>query len=121
MHVFGLEDMHQTGDALMAAGFSAPVFDRENLLIDYPSIDALQNEMRQVGAANIAVGRRVGLMSPSVRKKLRENAGSGRFQTTLELVQGHGWKGSLIKSGQKSGDEFSVSLDSLRRSLRGES
>lgn len=117
-HVFGLEDMHQTGDALLHAGFAAPVLDRENITIDYPSIDALQNEMQHLGAGNIAVGRRAGLMSAGVRKKLRDNVHPGRFEVTLELVHGHAWKGELSKQRKNTNDEVSVSLDSLRRSLR---
>lgn len=117
-HRFGLEDMHQTGDALLSAGFAAPVLDRENIMIDYPSIDALQAELRHVGASNIASGRRTGLMSPMVRKKLTETVGNGRFTTTLELVHGHGWKGDLQHGRKESSDEYTVSLDSLRQSLR---
>jgi len=118
-HLFGLADMHQTGDELLSAGFSAPVLDREVINVDYPSIDALQDEMRRVGAANIACGRRNGLMASNTRKLIREQAPGARFSVTLELVQGHGWKGSLSNNRNNSSDEFSVSLDSLRQSLRG--
>jgi len=118
-HVFGLADMHQTGDELLGSGFSAPVLDREVITIDYPSIDALQDELRFVGAANLACGRRNGLMASNVRRLLLEQARQRRFSVTLELVQGHGWKGSLSKNQNNSSDEFSVSLDSLRQSLRG--
>jgi len=118
-HVFGLADMHQTGDELLSAGFSAPVLDRENITIDYPSVNALQHEMRNVGAANLARGRRVGLMASDIRKLITDRAPSGRFSVTLELVQGHGWKGALSHNRNNSSDEFSVSLDSLRQSLRG--
>jgi len=118
-HVFGLADLHQTGDELLNAGFNAPVLDREVITVDYPSIDALQDEMRHVGAANIACGRRIGLMASQMRKLLRAQATGQRFAVTLELVQGHGWKGSLRQNRNNSSDEFSVSVDSLRQSLRG--
>jgi len=117
-HVFGLADMHQTGDELLGAGFSAPVLDREEIMVDYPSIDALQDEMRLVGAANVACGRRNGLMASTMRKLIKAQAPGERFSVTLELVQGHGWKGSLSQPRNNTSDEFSVSLDSLRRSLR---
>jgi len=120
-HVFGLADMHQTGDELLNAGFSAPVLDREVITVDYPSIDALQDEMRMVGAANLACGRRNGLMASDTRKILREEATKQRFVVTLELVHGHGWKGSLPQNRHNSSEDFSVSLDSLRQSLRGSS
>jgi len=118
-HVFGLADMHNIGDAMLAAGFAAPVLDRETITIDYPSIDAFEVEMRGVGAANMAVGRRAGLMSPRLRKRLRESVSQGRFSVTLELVNAHGWKGALLSDRNNNSDAYSVSLDSLRESLRG--
>jgi len=119
LHGFGLLDMHDLGDAMLAAGFAAPVLDRENLIIDYPSIDALQHELRGLGAANIALGRRVGLMSPQVRIVLNSRVDpDARFPVTLELVQGHAWKGDLASSGEQTGDGYTVSLESFRRSLK---
>lgn len=118
-HVFGIADMHNIGDALLAAGFAAPVLDREAIVVDYWSVDALQAELAHLGAANIACGRRAGLMSPKVRKMIRESVSEARFSVTLELVHAHGWKGSLLPQRNNNSDEFSVSLDSLRQSLRG--
>ncbi len=118
-HVYGLSDMHDVGDAMMAAGFAAPVLDRGNLTVDYPNIDSLQSELRNLGAANIAHGRRRGLMASGVRNKLRKNAPKGRMTVTLELVQGHGWKGALKSAGNNSDEPYSVSVDSLRAALRG--
>lgn len=118
-HSFGLIDMHDLGDSMMAAGFAAPVLDRENLRIDYPGMDALQRELQHLGAANIALGRRAGLMSPRVRHRLSGSDGeSRRFSVTLELVNGHGWKGELRPSGQNNSDEYKVSVDTLRGSWR---
>jgi malonyl-CoA O-methyltransferase len=116
LHVFGLIDMHDLGDAMLAAGFAAPVLDRTNMTVDYPSIDALQKELREVGAANLALGRRSGLMSAAVRNALRASNQGERYPVTLELVQGHAWKGEL-KKNQPSG-EFAIPVDSLRRSLK---
>lgn len=119
LHVFGLLDMHDLGDAMLSAGFAAPVLDRDNLNVDYPSIDALQEELRGLGAANVARGRRAGLMSPEVRKALRSQEADGaRFQVTLELVQGHGWKGDLPTPPRNRDGTYAVSLDSLRESLK---
>ena len=80
----------------------------------------MQEELRCLGAANLAAGRRHGLMSPAVKRILKKEAGEGkRFSVTLELVQGHGWKGELRPSGQNSGDDYSISVESLRGSWRG--
>jgi len=119
LHVFGLVDMHDLGDAMLAAGFSAPVLDRDNLNVDYPSIEALQNELRDLGAANLASGRRAGLMSPEVRNALKVAVGEkSRFQVSLELVQGHGWKGDLPQPPRNRDGTYAVSLESLRDSIR---
>ena len=126
LHGFGLIDMHDLGDALLGSGFAAPVLDRDEVRIDYPSIDALQEELRGIGAANVALGRRPGLMSPSVRVALRDNVGGAgndaagqRFPVTLELVQGHAWKGELAAPARGADGERFFSLESLRSSLPG--
>lgn len=125
LHGFGLIDMHDLGDALLGAGFAAPVLDRDEIVVDYPSIDALQEELRRVGAANVALGRRSGLMSPSVRTALRDGAtardgrSGERFPVTLELVQGHAWKGELAASRPGPEGERYVSVESLRGSRAG--
>lgn len=116
LHGFGLLDMHDLGDTMMAAGFAAPVLDRDNLIVDYPDIEALQHELLCLGAGNLATGRRAGLMAKEVSSRLLSAvSGSDRFPVTLELVQGHGWKGELRSAGGPSGD-VTISVDSLRGS-----
>lgn len=46
-------DMRDLGDSMLSAWFAAPVLDRENTTIDYPPMDALQDELNQLGAAYI--------------------------------------------------------------------
>lgn len=116
LHVFGLIDMHDLGDAMMSSGFAAPVLDRDNLVIDYPTVAALQKELLALGASNIALGRRPGLMSPRVNQQLEAQAvGNERCKVTLELVQGHGWKGEL-RTPTEPGADVTVSVDTLRGS-----
>jgi len=118
LHVFGLIDMHDLGDAMLQAGLAAPVLDRENLNVDYPSLAALQDELRAVGASNIAIGRRPGLMGrdvlPALAKRLDEaRLPDERFSVTLELVQGHAWKDQLSNQRHNSGDEIRVPLEQV--------
>lgn len=116
LHVFGLIDMHDLGDSMMSSGFAAPVLDRDNLVIDYPSVAALQKELIALGATNIALGRRPGLMSGEVNQRLAAQAmGDKRCKVTLELVQGHGWKGEL-RTPNEPGADVTVSIDTLRGS-----
>lgn len=117
-HVFGLIDMHDLGDAVLRAGLSEPVMDRDNLTVDYPSVEALERELRGVGAVNLAGGRRPGLMARSVRERVAAARPTGaRWPVTLELVQGHAWKGEPRAAGGQGGVQ-TVSVDSLRDALR---
>ena len=116
-HGFGLIDMHDLGDAMLAAGLAAPVLDRDEIRVDYPSVDALERELRGVGAGNLARGRRAGLMAPGVRKALQRcRSSEERFEVTFELVQGHAWKGELARSPRGPGGESYVSVETLRGS-----
>jgi len=120
IHDFGLIDMHHLGDSMLAAGFSAPVLDRENLEVSYPTVGALEVEMQALGAANLAMGRRRGLMNDSVRKELQKAAGTAdRFRVTLELIQGHAWKESAGIGDNRQNDEFVFSLDQMKQQIRG--
>ena len=114
-HGFGLIDMHDVGDAMLRAGLAEPVLDRDDVTVDYPSLEALEAELRGVGAANLARGRRAGLTAPSVRKALARAVPGGRFPVTLELVQAHGWKGEPRPAATGSDGVRTISLEHLRR------
>lgn len=119
LHEFGLIDMHDLGDTMMASGFAAPVLDRDNLIVDYPDIDSLQEELQNLGAGNLARGRRKGLIASGVGRRLRmQSDAANRFPVTLELVQGHGWKGELLNKTSAEPADISISVDSLRGSWR---
>jgi malonyl-CoA O-methyltransferase len=45
-------DIHDIGDALLAAGFRDPVMDAELITLNYPSLPALLHELRAVGASS---------------------------------------------------------------------
>lgn len=119
-HGFGFVDMHDIGDSLLAAGFSDPVLDRTMMTVDYPSVDALELELRSVGASNVAVGRRPGLMSGSAQQSLHRLASrQKRFVVSLELVQGHGWKGLSGPFRHNNDGEYSIPVSSIRGSRAG--
>lgn len=119
IHSFGLFDMHDLGDSMLGNGFLAPVLDRENMTVDYPSIMALEQELRCTGAVNVAFGRRRGLMGSSLRTRVQaEVKSAGRFPVSLELVQGHAWKGESKKVTQPENNEYRVSIDQIRQGIR---
>lgn len=89
-------DMHDLGDALLEAGFSGPVLDRETLTLSYSVPEDLFRDLRAGGATNASEARPRGLSGKEAwrkaRERLLETAQDGRFPITLELVFGHAWK-----------------------------
>ena len=83
-------DMHDLGDMLVAAGFSAPVMDMEVLTFTYEHADALLADLRAGGQTNARADRPRGLSGKGFLKKLRASAGT---RGTFEVVYGHAWKG----------------------------
>jgi malonyl-CoA O-methyltransferase len=85
-------DMHDLGDMLIAAGFSAPVMDMEVLVIEYAAGARLLDDLRASGQTNARVDRRRGL---SGRRSLGDALSEFRaapLRATFEVVYGHGWK-----------------------------
>ncbi|MBI4694206.1 MAG: malonyl-ACP O-methyltransferase BioC [Gammaproteobacteria bacterium] len=88
-------DMHDVGDALIQAGFSAPVLDREILTVTYDEVVGLLRDLKGVGAHNGYADRARGLLGK--RQYARMIAAYERFRTddrlpaTYEVVYGHAW------------------------------
>src|ERR1019366_6669914 len=57
-------DMHDIGDALVRAGFAAPVLDVERYTLTYTDVRRLAADLRAIGARNATAGRPKGLTSP---------------------------------------------------------
>ncbi len=95
-HVLPFTDMHDYGDMLVAAGFTAPVVDTEYLTLTYADATSLWREVRALGG-NALVDRRRGLggrgFGDRVRAGLdRQRTSDGRYALTFELVYAHAWK-----------------------------
>ena len=82
-------DMHDLGDWLVAAGFSAPVMDMETLTLEYRDVPALLSELRASGQTSARADRPRGLAGKGLLASLAP-AGS---RATCEVVYGHAWKG----------------------------
>lgn len=87
--VHAFHDMHDLGDMLVAAGFSAPVMDMEMLTIAYPAGDGLLNDLRASGQTNARQDRPRGLTGKGFGARLR---GAVAANATFEVVYGHAWK-----------------------------
>ena len=81
-------DMHDLGDMLVAAGFSAPVMDMEMLTLRYEHPAQLLQDLRASGQTNVRLDRRRGLSAKSFRTRVLAGASSASF----EVVYGHAWK-----------------------------
>ena len=89
-------DMHDIGDALVAAGFAAPVMDMERLTIVYAGGEALLADLRASGQTCAAADRPRGLAGARFRAALEERLAAqrraGKLPVGYEVVYGHAWK-----------------------------
>lgn len=95
-HVHRFIDMHDVGDAMMAAGFVQPVVDAETIRVQYRGLRDLLNDLHNSGASNADVGRRRGLTTPRQLRALEQNYREQgftqeRFVASYEVVYGHAW------------------------------
>jgi malonyl-CoA O-methyltransferase len=95
-HVHPFLDMHDIGDALVAAGFADPVMDMEPIMLTYGNLDGLVADLRATGQRNAHAERRRALTG--ARRWARASAAyaalarGGRLPATFEIVYGHAWK-----------------------------
>ncbi len=96
-HVSRFIDMHDIGDALIRAGFSAPVMDVEYFTLTYESAIAVMRDLKAIGAHNATQGRSHGLQGRAFLQNLnaqyeRFRQADGKLPATYEVVYGHAWK-----------------------------
>lgn len=82
-------DMHDLGDMLVAAGFSAPVMDMEILSFTYKRSSALLDDLRATGQTSARMDRPRGLAGRRFAERLRATL---PLRATFEVVYGHAWK-----------------------------
>ncbi len=96
VHVSRFIDMHDIGDALVRAGFTAPVLDVERFTLTYDDALAAMRDLKAIGAHNAAAGRSRGLGGRGFLQRLVEGyeqfRQQGKLPATYEVVYGHAWK-----------------------------
>ena len=96
VHVSRFIDMHDIGDALVRAGFLAPVLDVERITLTYNDVMAVMRDLKSIGAHNAADGRSRSLQGRGFLKQLTANyeryRKDGKLPATFEVVYGHAWK-----------------------------
>ena len=95
-HVHQFVDMHDIGDAMLAAGFAQPVVDAETIRMEYRNFESLLNDLRNTGVSNADVSRRRGLMTPAKLNRLEQSYReqgyeNGKFIASYEVIYGHAW------------------------------
>lgn len=97
-HVSRFIDMHDIGDALTRAGFSAPVLDVMHYTLTYDTVESVMRDLKAIGAHNATVGRAKGLSGKGFLQKLRQGYDvfrrDGKLPATYEVVFVHAWTGS---------------------------
>lgn len=87
-------DMHDLGDALVAAGFGQPVMEMELVTLEYSTLEALLGDLHAVGA--MAAPGSPGLGGRSRRaeaaRAYEARRRGGALPATYEVVYGHAWK-----------------------------
>lgn len=96
VHVSRFIDMHDIGDALVRAGFAAPVLDVERVVLTYDDVIGVMRDLKSIGAHNAADGRVRGLQGRGFLQKLSEQyerfRKNGKLPATFEVIYGHAWK-----------------------------
>lgn len=89
-------DMHDIGDALVRAGFSAPVLDVEHFTLTYDDVMGLMRDLKAIGAHNATQGRTHGLRGKgflnSLKARYETFRHAGKLPASYEVVYAHAWK-----------------------------
>lgn len=100
-HVNQFIDMHDLGDALMAAQFSEPVMDMEKIVLTYDQAREVMQDLKAIGAHNATAGRGRGLMGKHAWQRVvdayEQRRHNGQLPATYEVLYGHAWKGEPKK------------------------
>ena len=84
-------DMHDVGDMLLAAGFSAPVMDMELITLEYRGAGTLLDDLRGSGQTSARADRPRGLAGRAFAERLRRTI-SQHPGASFEVVYGHAWR-----------------------------
>jgi malonyl-CoA O-methyltransferase len=119
-HVHQFIDMHDLGDALVRAGFSAPVLDVERFTLQYLDVRKVAADLKATGARNATLGRMKGLTGrgkfAGMQAAYERSREAGRLPATYEVVFAHAWV--PMQAARRGQEPASVSLEELKRELR---
>jgi len=115
----GFVDMHELGDALVAAGFAEPVMDSEILTLCYRNLDDLIGDLDATGAASHLLDwPPKDTFLDALREAYPPSAQADRFPLSWEIVYGMAFgppEGQPIRG--RDGDTATFSVAALRQSI----
>lgn len=123
-HVSRFLDMHDVGDAMLAAGLRDPVLDVFRYTLTYNEPRKLLEELQGLGATNADQTRERGLTGKSHYRRMlaayETMRVDGRIPATWEVISAHAWGAPVGQPRRVSGggEIASFSIDSLRGSRR---
>lgn len=126
-HVGRFLDMHDLGDAMLAAGLRDPVLDVDRYTLTYAEPQALLRELKGLGATNADHERSRGLTGKAHYRRMLDAYEAlrtdGRIPATWEVVTAHAWgpQPGQPRRVPGGGEVASFSVDRLRGSRRGTS
>ena len=120
-HVNQFIDMHDTGDALVRAGFASPVLDVERYTLTYLDVRRVAADLKATGAHNSTMGRSRSLTGrrqfAALQAAYEAFRQDGRLPATYEVVFAHAWTPAAGRQ-RTSRDPAIVSLDDIKQQLR---
>ncbi|MGA7298135.1 MAG: malonyl-ACP O-methyltransferase BioC [Rhodanobacteraceae bacterium] len=121
-HVGRFLDMHDLGDAMLAAGLREPVLDVSRYTLTYDEPGGLLRELKGLGATHADSARPRGLTGKKhLQRMLRayeSMRADGRIPATWEVISAHAWgpqPGQPLRTPD-GGEVASFSIDNLRNS-----
>lgn len=103
-------DLHDLGDALLAAGLREPVMEMEEIELRYRSAADLWRDLRHSGATNARQDRPRHLggrqwLAQAAQALHRQRGADGRFGVRFEILYGHAW-GKAHQKPAPAGADF---------------
>lgn len=94
-HVGRFLDMHDIGDAALAAGLKDPVLAADHIVMHYPDVRTLLIDLKGLGATNADRERARGLTGKTRFKAMLDayqaQRGGDRVRATWEVITMHAW------------------------------
>lgn len=123
-HVNVFLDMHDVGDAMLAAGFRDPMLDVERFTLTYRDARQLMRELKAIGAGNAHSDRARGLTGKSRLRRMLDHyetfrSSEGLLPASYEVIFAQAQAPAATQPRRTGDGEIaSMSLESLRATLR---